>query len=142
MAINYTHRTWAGFKARIICTDFQHSTNGYPPRGNLCTIAAVLDFDITGAEPLVFMTQDLRKTATSPEPWLTEYNPWQDVAIDTPVWVRLSNDDAWMKGHFSGINKRGECTAWNDGCTSHTGHQKLPWHQMTTTNPNTNSEQS
>lgn len=140
MTINYTHRTWAGFKARIICTDFQHSS--HPNRKNLCTIAAVLDLDIPGAESLVFLTKDLRKTATSPDPWLTEYSPWQDVAIDTPVWVRLSNDGAWMKRHFSGINKRGECTAWNDGCTSHTGHKKMPCYQITTTNPNTNSEQA
>lgn len=141
MTINYTHRTWAGLKARIICADFQHSTNGYPPQKNLCTIAAVLDFDITGVETLVFLTQDLRKTATSSEPWLTEYNPWQDVAIDTPVWCR-DDDDEWFARHFSGINQDGEITAWEDGCTSHTGDQKIPWLQMTITNPNTNSEQS
>jgi len=134
MTINYTHRTWAGLKARIICTDFQHSTNGYPPRENLCTITAVLDLDITGAESLVFLTQDLRKTATSPDPWLTEYNPWQDVAIDTPVWCRDNDDAEWCARHFSGINQYGELTAWEDGCTSHTGDQKLPWRQMTLTN--------
>jgi len=140
MAIAYTHRTWAGLKARIICADFQHSS--HPNRENLCTIAAVLDLDITGAESLVFLTQDLRKTATSPAPYLTKCNPWQDVAIDTPVWCRDNDDDEWSARHFSGINQYGEITAWEDGCTSHTGDQKIPWRQMTLTNPNTNSEQS
>lgn len=141
MTINYTHRTWAGFKARIICTDFQHSS--HPNRKNLCTIAAVLDLDITGAESLVFLMQDLRKTATSPEPCLTEYNPWQDVAIDTPVWVRDADDQVWLAAHFAGVHHGGELFSWLGGRTSHTASGRMmPWRQMTLTNPNTNSEQS
>lgn len=142
MTINYTHRTWAGFKARIICTDFQHSS--HPNRKNLCTIAAVLDLDITGAESLVFLMQDLRKTATSPEPWLTEYNPWQDVAIDTPVWVRDLDCAQWVAAHFAGVHHGGALFAWPDGATSHSQRNgfMIPWRQMTLTNPNTNSEQS
>lgn len=144
MTINYTHRTWAGFKARIICTDFQHSNNHYQPRENLCTIAAVLDLDITGAESLVFLTRDLRKTATSPKPWLTEYNPWRDVAIDTPVWVRDLDCDKWVAAHFSGVHHGGALFTWPNGATSHSERNGLmiPWRQMTLTNPNTNSEQS
>jgi len=140
MTINYTHRTWARFKARIICTDFQHSS--HPNRKNLCTIAAVLDLDITGAESLVFLMQDLRKTATSPEPWLTEYNPWQDVAIDTPVWVRDADYQEWMPAHFAGIHREGELCAWAGGRTIHTGgpHIMLPWSQMTLTNPSASKE--
>lgn len=142
MTINYTHRTPQGHKARIICADFQHCTNSYQPLENLCAIAAVLDLDITGAESLVFLTQDLRKTSTSPEPWLTEYNHWQDVAIDTPVWCRDDDDGEWFARHFSGINQDGEITAWGNGRTSHTDDKKIPWSQMTLTNPTTNSEQA
>lgn len=142
MTINYTHRTWAGLKARIICADFQHCANGHQPRENLCTIAAVLDLDITGAESLVFLTQDLRRTATSSAPWLTEYNPWEDVAIDTPVWCRMK-DSRWNERHFAGLQNKGP-VAWIDGKTSHTcsSDQWSIWDEMTLTNPNTNSEQS
>ena len=142
VTINYTHRTPTGHKARIICTDFQHTAANATFGTQLCTIAAVLDLDITGAESLVFLTQDLRKTATSPTPYLNEYNPWHDVAIDTPVWCRDNDDDEWCARHFSGIDQYGELTAWENGCTSHTGDQKLPWGQMTLTNPNTDSEQA
>lgn len=144
--IQYTHRTPQGHKARIICTDFQRSFHGHAvgaaSQQKSCTIAAVLDLDITGAEALVFLTPDLRKSATSPAPYLTEYNPWQDVAIDTPVWCTDETEHGWLKRHFSGINQYGELTAWGDGCTSHTGDQKIPWKQMSITNPNANCEQS
>ena len=144
MTITYTHRTPQGHKARIICADFQHSTNNsYQPRENLCTIAAVLDSDITGAESLVFLTQDLRKTATSAAPYLTEYNPWQDVAIDTPVWCRDFDDDEWEAHHFAGLDSNGLKTTWSYGMTSHTAamdniFRRPWWRQMTLTNPNAN----
>lgn len=144
MTINYTHRTPQGHKARIICTDFQliaaNSTFGPQP----CTIAAVLDLDITGSESLVFLAQDLRKTATSLSPYLGEYNPWQDVEIDTPVWVRDDEDEDWLAAHFAGVGKNGNPCAWFNARTSHTEPcgRMSSWSQMTLTNPNTNSEQS
>lgn len=144
MSINYTHRTQQGHKARIISTDFQHGDYNFDTQP--CVVAAVLDLDpdITGAESLVFLTQDLRKTATSPDPWLTEYNPWQDVAIDTPVWVRDFDCDKWVAAHFSGVHHGGALFTCPNGATSHSERNGLmiPWRQMTLTNPNTNSEKS
>lgn len=143
MTINYTHRTPQGHKARILCTDYQNGEFNTISGSRLCTIAAVLDLLVTGTETLVFLTQDLRQRKTDQDPHLTEYNPWQDVAIDTPVWVRDKDSEEWYRLHFSGVHHHGKLCAWSGGRTSHTAMGIMSeWKQMSLTNPNTNSEQS
>jgi len=140
MTINYTHRTPQGHKARILCTDYVHTSTKID--APFCVVVAILDYEAPGDESILMLTADLKLHIGSGSPYLTEYNPWQDVAIDTPVWVRDADYQEWMPAHFAGIQREGELCAWVGGRTSHTGgpHIMLPWSRMTLTNPSASKE--
>lgn len=42
---------------------------------------------------------------------------WSKVPIDTPILVRVSEDEEWDKRYFAGFNEKKVC-AWSDGATS------------------------
>lgn len=136
--IKYTHRTPQGHKARILCADYVHTSSKID--APFCVVVAILGYEAPGDESITILTSDLKLNVGSKSPYLTKYNPWQDVAIDTPVWCRDNDDGKWYARNFSGINQYGEITAWDYGCTSHTGKEKIPWHQMTIANPSTSKE--
>ncbi len=109
--IVYTHRTRSGHKARIICNN---ASGEYP------IVALVLsdDFEFT-----VMLCSNLRECNDNTESYydLFEYNPWQDVKVDTPIYV--SNDNysicGWKKRHFSHFDGK-YFYVWEDGRTSWT----------------------
>lgn len=69
-----------------------------------------------------------------------EAHPFDDVAVDTPIWVRDRTEDAWIARHFAKV-ENGQVRAWVDGCTSHTIYNNATptttWQQVSLTNPNT-----
>ena len=106
--IVYTHRTRSGNKARIICNN---------AKGEYPIVALVLKDDF---EFSVMLNSDLRvyDDTTETDYDLFEYNPWKDVAVDTPVYV--SNDKInWKKRHFSHFDEN-YFYVWEDGQTSWT----------------------
>lgn len=106
--IVYTHRTRSGLKARIVCDNAKKE----------CPIVALVLVD--DFEFIVKLYSDLREynDTTESDYDLFEYNPWKDVAVDTPVYV--SNDNInWKKRHFSHFDEN-YFYAWEDGQTSWT----------------------
>lgn len=140
MTINYTHRTPQGQKARILCTDYVHTSSKID--APFCVVVAILDYEAPGDESITMLTADLKLHVGSNAPYLTKYNPWHDVAIDTPVWCRMRGS-WWHERHFAGLQNEYP-VAWIGGKTSHTcsSDQWSTWDEMTLTNPNTNSEQA
>lgn len=67
-----------------------------------------------------------------------EYQPWKDLIVDTPVWVRDSFDHPWTPGHFSHADEYGRPYIWKNGKTSHTAVDRSSnwFEQLTSTNPN------
>lgn len=58
------------------------------------------------------------------EEWLfSEYEEpevvWSEVKVDTPIYVKDTEEEEWRKRHFAGFED-GEVSAWNGGLTSWT----------------------
>lgn len=110
--IIYTHRTRSGLKARIVCNN---AIGKYP------VIALILS-DNVDEEFCETFTEDLKHYNFNEESDLDlfEYNPWQDVAVDTPVYVSYaSRPDDWHRRHFAKF-ANGVVYVWEDGRTSWT----------------------
>lgn len=63
---------------------------------------------------------------------------WTQVEVDTPIWVRTTDRDPWVKRHFSKFDPTTKAVyAWNNGYTSHTTgfHGATEWAQVSLTNP-------
>lgn len=116
MSQKYTHRTTDGRLARILCTDRGHPTH---------PVVALAAFPGDGSESTIYLTNDLCKTVSDagywPTPFLNEISVWDDVAVDTPVWVirEVGTGIEYVPYHFAGYIK-GCVKVWRDGCTSHT----------------------
>lgn len=126
----YTHRTRSGHPARILCTDF-----ACPERP---VVAAVRS--IYASESLVLLRANLKeKDDTNSERDLFERSPWDDVAVDTPIWVcnHKGRPSQWAPRHFAKY-ENGMVFAWMHGTTSHTGDDKhlIEWEHATLENPN------
>lgn len=127
--VKYTHRTRSGHPARILCTDF------------LChrpVVAASLQSD--GTEALLVLLADLRIDANiDSQSDLFEHSPWEDVAVDTPIWVcnYKGCPPQWVPRHFAKY-ENGVVFAWMSGMTSHTrdDEQLTKWEHATLENPN------
>lgn len=67
------------------------------------------------------------------------WNPYTNVAIDTPVWVRDEGDVEWAPRHFAGVRDR-KPLAWSNGLTSHTvvdlqDSEPVMWDELSLTKP-------
>ena len=52
---------------------------------------------------------------------------WSQVAVDTPILVRDTENEVWIKRHFAKY-ENGNIYAWCNGCTSWTeGRKALIW---------------
>lgn len=49
---------------------------------------------------------------------------WKNVDVDTPILVRQSVCDEWVKRHFAKLSNEGAVYAWIDGKTSYTVFKK------------------
>lgn len=106
----YTHRTRDGRRARIICNDVKNAS--YP-------VVAAIEYN--GGEAVEPYTKDFRFNGNIDESDLDlfEYNPWSDVAVDTPIWVCISDGGIPFTRHFAKY-ENGKVFAWINGRTSHT----------------------
>ena len=114
MTIQYTHRTAAGELARIICRDRQDDR--YP-------VVALVKSEGLQQELCYYLREDFGRAGRVDEdntPWLTERSPWEDVAIDTPVWVLQKNREP-VPRHFCKYES-GYVWLFSSGLTSHTAH--------------------
>ena len=46
--------------------------------------------------------------------------PKRPLPINTPIWVRDTDDEDWIKGHFRSHREYEGVSAWNNGLTSFT----------------------
>ena len=134
--MKYTHRTRDGRKARIVCNDVEGSE--FP------VLALVLiERGEEKVENFYSYTSGLCfHESQSEDPLdLFEISPWDDVAVDTPIWVKHRADWPWHKMHFAEY-KCGKVRAWSDGKTSHTVYDVAMdydgWPFATLENPNGN----
>lgn len=69
---------------------------------------------------------------------VSEFDPWTEVKVDTPIWVRDRTGDSWIPRHFVKY-ENGEVYAWADGGTQHTASIKqdpcTKWRHATLENP-------
>lgn len=103
----YTHRTKDGHKARIIATDAV--SYSYP------VVALVVD---EHGESVHCYTTDFKFYDDQGHPMdLIEYNPWDDVAVDTVILVKNAHHDQYFHRHFA-FTRNGRVATWIDGRTS------------------------
>lgn len=117
MTIEYTHRTAEGRKARIICDN--RASAEFP-------VVALIYNEEMQEESLMVLGANLSIAGSSASsaketPFLIERSIWDDVAVDTPVWVRRQVGERYeyVPYHFAGYCKE-YVNVWRDGCTSHT----------------------
>lgn len=110
----YTHKTLDGLRARVVCTNRKHLTH---------PVIALVESSDGSEESFVYLTKDLCKTVTDsgywPQPFLVEYCVWDDVEVDTPVWIKGIVSGKLQAFHF-GKYMGGNVFCWRDGGTSHT----------------------
>lgn len=127
----YTHvSTDRRYLARIICTDLAQETH--------TTVLAALEAGC-GAE-LVRRCNSFMTTLAGVQFELIPDVDWTQVEVDTPIWVRSSDKDVWVRRHFAKFNQETKkVSAWNNGYTSHTGGYEgsTPWTQAALTDPDT-----
>lgn len=108
--IVYTHRTSSGLKARIL------TTNAVIDK--LPVVALILGED--GNEHIYMYTANLRYSINGSSLMdLSEYSPWMEVAVDTPVLVGDSTGEVPRRRYFA-FFKDGKVHTWADGFTSWT----------------------
>ena len=107
MKHTYTHKTRNGrHKARILATDLL---------GDTPVAVALLNKDHT--ECVVLYNADLLCYDSGPGFDLVELNSWEDVAVDTKVFVRFSETTDWVPRYFSHF-KDGRVYTFSNGATS------------------------
>ncbi len=107
-----TYLTRGGEKVRVLCTDLKGG-------GDYPIICAVTD-NTTGKENICsYTTQGFRweNDPKSEYNLVSEYSFWNDVEIDTPIYVKDSEDTEWRPRHFAKYDN-GIVETWRDGHTS------------------------
>ena len=115
-----------GRKVRIICTD--RASKDVPCVG-LVDWGWYEAIDSYGKDGAGLTSSDL----------VREYDPLEELPVDTPVWVRDDPDGEWKPRHYAGYkNECGRYVAFMDGKTSHSSGDGLTivWDYMTNVNPN------
>ena len=111
----YTHRTRNGLSARILCTDFVDIDINKP------VIVAIKKSN--NIETLHFLFSDLTVNQFVESAYdLFECSPWDDVAMDMPVYVRDYEYNPWIPRHFAYYHD-GNVYVFQDGKTYHTSTQ-------------------
>lgn len=119
-----------GRKVRIVCTDRKHR-DGYSCMGLVKT-------GYQDHENVWNYKHDGYGNGTG-EDLIREYDPLEDLPVDTPVWVRDYPEEKWNPRHYAGYkDEHGKYAAFKDGKTSHSNLDNLmvAWYCMTNVNPN------
>lgn len=106
----YTHKTRDGRLARIVSTD---AVGNYP------LVALILDQN-SNSEFAISLTKNLTEfTYAASNRDLIPYSCWDDVAVDTKIFVKDLEYDEWIPRHFSHF-ENGYVMAFANGGTSFT----------------------
>lgn len=104
----YTHRTIDGHKARVLAVvnnaDFPY----------VISVLTGNKEHITQYSAVEFKNE------------FFEYNPWQDVEVDTPILVRDNPSDRWFNRHFAKYED-GKVFTWYAGYTSWSSIELSSW---------------
>lgn len=70
---------------------------------------------------------------------VSEFNPWTEVKVDTPIWVRDHPLERWAPRHFAKY-ENGGVYAWTAGLTAHSGrgNDTTTWAYATLETPHDN----
>ena len=132
-----TYQTWNRTKVRIICDDM---ANNHNPERRFIGLASIVErgesiiaYDVEGCSE--YSAYDIH----------SEYDPMEDLPVDTPVWVRNDSEKHWTPRYYSGKKKGGKYLTWADGRTSFTmagipNFGTTPWDNMTNIDPNQESK--
>lgn len=111
MTVKYTHKTKSGRKARLIYINAV---------GDLPLVFLVLQKDNQeGAHRYTNNFMYFHDGPSSPMD-LIELSIWDDVEVDTPIWVYNDRLDMWSPVHFAKYTG-GSVFAFRNGKTSHSG---------------------
>lgn len=114
MAKQYTHKTGDGRLVRILATDID---------GEYPVAVAIQDPYNTQQEYIAMYRSNLKAMSVdSPTLDLVERNSWEDVAVDTKVFVRVSENTDWVPRYFSHF-KDGRVYTFSNGATSWTSNK-------------------
>lgn len=128
--MKYTHKTSDGSLARVLCDDIVGGRN--------CAVAIL----VGSVEIVRTFHKDSYGSIRNTDETLREISPWDDVAVDTPVWVRDAECECWARRHFAKY-ENGAVFCWRDGLTSHSigkgsRLKYRAWVYATLENPNGN----
>lgn len=111
-----SYKTRNGDAVRVLCIDLRD--NKYP--------VVVAMVDVHGKEDLFKYTAEgcCYSDGSASEHNLIEHSPWSDVAVDTKIYVRMSDGDCWEPRYFASCRPGGTVgvLAWDAGTTSFTGN--------------------
>ena len=111
MTVKYTHKTKDGQKARLV---FSHAIGE-------CPLVFLILLESGVESPQLYTNSLMYFLHGSSSPMdLTELSIWDDVAIDTPMWVYDGGLNVWVPVHFAKYSG-GQLYAFRDGRTSHSG---------------------
>jgi hypothetical protein len=108
-----TYKTRNGAAVRVLCVNIK--SDNYP------VVAAVLGKD--GFEVIKGFTSDGLHYRGDSDSFhnLVEHNPWNDVAVDTKIFVRMKEHEQWVPRYFASYTEP-HIIAWDDGKTSFTAN--------------------
>jgi hypothetical protein len=122
----YTHRTYDGNLARLICEDRLINSDNYMSEKMFLILYA------NGNERLASCKHEIEDITLGTTPPVN----WSKVAVDTPIWVRGLLDQKWLPRHFSHYDGW-YIYAFNLGTTSHTSTQSaVKWNMGSLEDPN------
>lgn len=131
----YTHvSTDRRFLARVLATDLAHP--------QLVNMVALLQAGENN-ERTMRCTKDLFSPFAEIQLEPIPDVDWTQVEVDTPIWVRTTERDIWVRRHFAKFDPTTNTVyAWNNGYTSHTGewHGSSRWNYATLTDPEAGTE--
>ena len=112
--IKYTHKTKDGRKARLVCTDMVGTQN-------LLVLVKYKDEEVPHS-----YSNNLKfyESGNPSDMDLEEMSVWEDVAVDTPIWVFNHYDGKWTPEHFAKYHN-GEVYIYGNGRTSHSGYSSV-----------------
>lgn len=110
LELGKTYKMSNGRHCRVICTDRKRT---------LCGVPAPILVLISPDDEVAPAQEDGALIGIAAR-IVGEYDPWADVPIDAPIWVKNTQDgDRWLKRHFAGV-QNGKVLFWPYGQTSFT----------------------
>ncbi len=105
-----TYITRNGQKVRIVCTNIK----SLRPIMGVINNEEIVEFTKKGR----YYSDDKKSELDL----IREYSFWNDIEVDTPIYVRNSDNGIWLHRHFAKY-ENGRISAWTYGRTSFTSEK-------------------